>query len=251
MKKIPLILFVLLVLAAVASGGLLQERQAAVISARGSSSSSSSSSGGSIDLSLAMSAVAFEYHGTTLTLNKPTGTVDGNFLLAVVYSQGYAPSYTITPPSGWTQIGSTQNFSGEDIYAGVYYKRASSEGASWGWTVPDNDTCGVVWRITGVVASGDPEDATRYVGTQAWDGGTTTTWNAITTSTAGSAIIGIRTQNDASTVSSASMTERYDTNNKIVIIADTQASAGSSGSKSATESAAGQRIKIMIALKPE
>jgi hypothetical protein len=67
---------------------------------------------------------------TTLTVNKPTGTVDGDFMLLQMSS---ATPSTLTPPAGWTLI-DTASLTGEGASGNkmsVYWKIAASEGASY------------------------------------------------------------------------------------------------------------------------
>lgn len=80
---------------------------------------------------------------STLTLTKPTGTVDGDLLIAIVADEGSDS----TPPSGWTLI-KLQSVSGP-VSALVYSKIASSEPASWDWQISYNNCAGGVFRISG------------------------------------------------------------------------------------------------------
>ncbi|HZM83765.1 MAG TPA: hypothetical protein VFC19_49230 [Candidatus Limnocylindrales bacterium] len=68
--------------------------------------------------------------GTSVTVSKPAGTADGDFLLAFIAEVGVG---SITPPAGWTLIGSQAN--GTDVTLAAYWKPAASEGASWTWTL--------------------------------------------------------------------------------------------------------------------
>lgn len=68
-------------------------------------------------------------NGSTATANKPTGTVDGDLLIVRIV---WYNNTTITSvPSGWTLI---NNINDINAFAqSIYYKQASSEGASWDW----------------------------------------------------------------------------------------------------------------------
>lgn len=74
--------------------------------------------------------------GTTVVVSKPAGIVDTgtnpsrDHLIAYIAAAG-AP--TITPPAGWTLITSVASASAVTLW--VYRKLASSEGASWTWTL--------------------------------------------------------------------------------------------------------------------
>lgn len=93
--------------------------------------------------------------GTDLTINKPTGTADGDILVVVLYRE--AGAWTL--PSGWAQWGSDQRDFNNNLYLTVAWKRASSEGASYTFSLSTT-----TWRIaamgafSGCLASGDPID---------------------------------------------------------------------------------------------
>jgi hypothetical protein len=61
----------------------------------------------------------------------PSGTTNGDFMVAFV--GGFNPS-TLTVPSGWTQVGSTLNWSSSQYSAALLYRVASSEPASYTFT---------------------------------------------------------------------------------------------------------------------
>lgn len=63
------------------------------------------------------------------TLNKPTGTVDGDLLIAAL-SMGNTTVSSV--PSGWNLVDEKQNAGNNWIR--VYWKVASGEGASWSWS---------------------------------------------------------------------------------------------------------------------
>ena len=75
--------------------------------------------------------------GTTLTINKPSGTVDGDLLIAVTHTNDRNIS---TVPSGWTLIEFLEIVAPDGLNA--YYKVASSEGASWDWGIGAAETFG-------------------------------------------------------------------------------------------------------------
>jgi hypothetical protein len=73
--------------------------------------------------------------GTSVAANKPTGTVQGDLLLAVFTNN----NQTVTRPSGWSQLFYVNaNATTGDVWStGVYYKVAgASEGASYTFSVP-------------------------------------------------------------------------------------------------------------------
>lgn len=86
-----------------------------------------------------MSASIHSSTSTTITggsasviLTKPSGVKNGDLLIAVVASF-LSTSQSVTPPAGWTLIQSV-TVSTVDILS-VYSKIASSEPASWTWTI--------------------------------------------------------------------------------------------------------------------
>jgi hypothetical protein len=65
-----------------------------------------------------------------VTVNKPSGIVDDDLMIAVIAVATTNPG-TITPPTGWTEIASQM---GAAPFTKVYVKWASSEGASYQWS---------------------------------------------------------------------------------------------------------------------
>lgn len=73
---------------------------------------------------------------TTLSITKPTGTVDNDVLVAVIsIADG---TLTITPPAGWTTLGDKQVFGGGFRLAETFWKVAASEGSSYSFTFNSN-----------------------------------------------------------------------------------------------------------------
>lgn len=86
--------------------------------------------------------------GTTITVSKPTGTVDGDVLIGMI-SVRASSSPTITAPSGWTLVGSALTSS--STTTAVYYRVAgTSEPASYQWTsdLAITDAVGLILRYT-------------------------------------------------------------------------------------------------------
>lgn len=83
------------------------------------------------------------------TVTKPTGTVEGDLLVAHFVSGD--SSGNITAPAGWTLVGSEDREATTRPQSAVYYKIAgSSEGADYTFTPSgsENTTCSIT-RITG------------------------------------------------------------------------------------------------------
>lgn len=100
------------------------------------------------------SQAAFSGSGTTntLTINKPTGTIANDVMVAAIVMRPL--SATVTPPTGWTEI---HQSAGNVPKLITYWKVASgSEPASYQWTIgnsPSNIVGGIV-SVVGVRVSG-------------------------------------------------------------------------------------------------
>ena len=102
--------------------------------------------------------------GTTVVVNKPSGTADGDVLIAMVSVRGSSLPGSLTAPGGWT--GLTQYASGFARH-GVFYKVAgASEGASYTFTVDTTivDAVGAILRYAPSAPTTPPGvvDATGY-----------------------------------------------------------------------------------------
>lgn len=157
--------------------------------------------------------------GTSVTINKPANVVDGDLLIAAVYSRAASAVYT-TPPSGWTAI----NPPTDNTAAGVvrlYWKIAASEGSSYTWAGGGSGRhTAILTRVTGSTttptdvagnadtAIGPPDriilpamtttsdlDALIMVGTANGTGGTSPTF---TVPSPGSVIASVQTTTGAS-----------------------------------------------------
>jgi hypothetical protein len=71
--------------------------------------------------------------GTSLTINKPTGTVEGDVMVAAIAARDTPPN--ITGPSGWTEIRSDATSSSPYSRMSFFWKAAgASEPSSYTWT---------------------------------------------------------------------------------------------------------------------
>lgn len=85
---------------------------------------------------------------TSISLTKPTGTVDGDLLVTIIACLGTAAPSSV--PSGWTLIRSTDSGGvGTQASLHTYYKIASSEGSSYSWTSSTAPSGGMILRIDG------------------------------------------------------------------------------------------------------
>lgn len=84
--------------------------------------------------------------GSSLTITKPTGTVEGDLLVAAV---GLAENANFTGPSGWTFIRRDDNTS--NINLEWWYKVAgASEPSNYTWSIGlTRQWSGGIWRISG------------------------------------------------------------------------------------------------------
>jgi hypothetical protein len=111
-------------------------------------------------------AAAAEFNGdTTAVCNKPTGTVDGDLMVGFFYTGDgfYSTVADLTPPAGWTTV--NELLTGNAPIIGIYYKVASSEGASYTWTCNDGSNRGlaIVTVTTGTYDTGTPIGTTSGV----------------------------------------------------------------------------------------
>jgi hypothetical protein len=94
-----------------------------------------------------------------ITINVPASTADGDFLVTgFAYEQSASPADPFMS-AAWNQITEFTGNPTHDLYCGVWWRRASSEPASY--TVTTNGTYGdssaaFMLRYTGVISSGDP-----------------------------------------------------------------------------------------------
>lgn len=96
---------------------------------------------------MAISFVA-EAHGTanyttSISVSKPTGTVDGDVMIAFC---GGTPS----TPAGWTLLGSADSGSNSLRTVRVFRKVASSEGSSYTFSIQSSIACAVIATYRGV-----------------------------------------------------------------------------------------------------
>lgn len=156
----------------------------------------------------------------------PSGTQNGDVLIAQVGCTG-GTGATITPPSGWTLIRSDDSTT--VIKMSLYYRIASSEPASYNWTV--DTTRSIIGNMTGysgceVTAS--PIDAN---GGQSNASSTSITAPSITTTVADPSHAGFFATGTVAFMTftpPSGMTERYDANTT-ESASVSQASAGSTG----------------------
>lgn len=89
------------------------------------------------------SSASAQSSATTLTITKPAGVADDDFLVCtIVATQVGAWAGSITPPAGWTSQDTRTPFS---MRMQTFTKKAASEGANYAFTLPaSTDSVGVI-----------------------------------------------------------------------------------------------------------
>lgn len=112
----------------------------------------------------AVSSIAYGTR-TNTTVDKPTGTVDGDIMLAAVF-QGHGSSPPpLMAPVDWKLLLQSIPYVTDGGFYGktyLYWKRASSEGADYTWTHSSSSTQAAITSWSGCVASGTPVDGWTY-----------------------------------------------------------------------------------------
>jgi hypothetical protein len=204
--------------------------------------------------SITYRANATKVTSNSMLINKPTGTIQYDVMVANIYVVGTDPN--ITAPSGWTLVLSTLD--GTTARLSTYRKVAgASEPASYTWTLSGSTmTEGGIITFYGVNTT-DPIDV---YGGQANAASTSYTAPSVTTTVSNAMLVaafGAKAGGSSNTVTPpAGMTERYDIGqnnngpscNEAATVA--QALAGASGTKVATGQS-GTNIGHLVALKPD
>lgn len=126
--------------------------------------------------------------GVNTVLTPPTGLANGDILLATVSIGAQTTAPTVTPPAGFTQIGTTTSITdpgGFNVKTGVYWKRAASESGNYTFTSTTASRTGTMMAFSGCVTSGSPVD----VSSQNTGTGTTLTGTGVTTTNAADGLV--------------------------------------------------------------
>jgi hypothetical protein len=97
---------------------------------------------------------------SNFSVNKPAGTIDGDFLVAFQASRAETPS----PPSGWSLVGTVGAYNGGIGSLQGYYKVASGEPASYTFNCSIGDSLAYIVTIQNGSAK-DSSAATSTTGT--------------------------------------------------------------------------------------
>lgn len=200
-------------------------------------------------MAIAFRAASTDGNGTgiTITVTKPTGTVDDDVVLIFLYYEGNGT--TATTLLGFTsEKKSSFDSGGNYINVETFYKRAAGEGASWLFTLS-----GSVWRIastpsySGCITSGSPIDVSSG---NTGNGGNMTALSLTTTVANTMLVAGGGNFNGVDIAAGSSgMTERAALGgNEAWDVA--QAGAGASGNKVFSTTSPNIWAMNMVALKP-
>lgn len=182
---------------------------------------------------------------TTLTISKPTGTAEGDVMVAAI---GTVNATSIsTPPSGWTLSRSIDN--GTDLGLDVYYKVAgASEPSSYDWVLSARlKHAGIICTYYGNAASpGDQENG------QATSSSTDHDAPTITPTVGNTKLVASYVILDSTTwTADASMTERQEEDSGVltVMMSDEDWVSGATGVRTAVAGAANVGCTHMLDLK--
>jgi hypothetical protein len=183
---------------------------------------------------------------TTLTIPKPANTAQGDVLVSCVSLNGGSIG-AAGVPAGWTPLASVTALANPKVYG--YYKVAtSSEPASYSWTTSSTTSGGSITRYSG--ASGLDTSATSASGAAASSGSVP----GVTTTAPNAMLVGCMSVNSSSVTltSPTGMSQAIETGARRFEFADgIQATAGASGAKTWTFSAAREWAGWLAALRPK
>lgn len=193
--------------------------------------------------------------GTSLVVDKPTGTLDDDVMLAFIAVR--PDGTTVTPPTGWESVLSQGRGANGELY--VYRKVARSEGANYTFTVSASS------QHLGVIASFSGGDIVTPVNVSGGSDGASASQVApdVTTTAANTLVIrfcqGAR-NGAAATYTWPTSTEQwddsyFDSGANVSIFCSgataTQAAAGATGTETATCSQNTSYASATIALIPQ
>lgn len=194
---------------------------------------------------------------TSVTASAPSGTANGNVLLAFIVD--HATSGSSAAPTGWTnQGGATASAGRFQVFSCVYGKNSCS-GSSWQFTGLTLRSGGVILRFTGVdngtpidVAVSARQNSSSATGTTSI---TPTSANAMIVAGFGSMANGATWSAHAVATNPGTMTEATDNAYSSYLSISTawglQSGAGAAtGASSATMSTTANNAGILVALRP-
>lgn len=203
-----------------------------------------------------------------IVINKPTGTVTNDMMLAFIQCQGNVNAFDAVP-SGWTQIVTqrTPTTSNAGVYMGAWWKRAgASESTSYTWSMAISSVfASAIISLSGASTSAAPVASASTYSDTATD--TSVTAPAVTLPSTANWIVTAHGVNPSSasgvaitfTPSSTSMIERYDSaivddattlRASLAIYTRAFLNAVNTGAHDATVSNDGRNVGITVALQP-
>jgi hypothetical protein len=181
------------------------------------------------------------------TVSKPSGVVSGDLLLATLEVD--ADPATVSGPAGWTRLLDTVGGpgTGNAFHTQVWWKLAGAgEPASYSWTVS-----GSPWVDIGLLAYSNVNQSSPIDVSSGRDAGTTTTPTtpAVTTSGPNELVVALFVNfQSGSWTAGSGMTRRYNFDSNEAQDA-LQAAAGTTGTRTATNSTSGATTAEIVALR--
>ncbi|MCA1832871.1 MAG: DNRLRE domain-containing protein [Actinobacteria bacterium] len=189
---------------------------------------------------------------TSVVVTKPTGTASGDVLIAGIATRG---TPTVTAPTGWTLIRTRETGSSWTLQS-YYHVAGSSEPTSYTWTLSvAKAAAGTVTAYTGVDTTSPIDVTSGHLDNTA---ATSITATGVTTTAGNDLVVGIFENTGAATFTPpAGMTERGEDQSNAagqshvdIETADiSQTTAGATGDKIATGSAANTGAAELVALR--
>lgn len=128
--------------------------------------------------SFVASTYAYNTTGTTATCNKPSGTTEGDLMVAIINCNS---NTTITAPSGWNVIDEDDGIASTATVL-IYYKIAgASEASSYDWTWSGNTRWGVAIATFSGSFDSDPSSGSFSYVYQSSSSNTAVTAPSVTT----------------------------------------------------------------------
>jgi hypothetical protein len=218
--------------------------------AAGTSTASLYLQNGTATIAFRASALGSGSRVTSVTINKPAGTLSGDVLIAAL-TMDAAGVETITPPAGWTLVRTVNGGSG----LAIYWKAAGgSEPASYvfGFNPGNTDITGAIGAYSGV-DNATPVDVENG---NTSPGATSHTTLSVSTATANTRLVALFGDDASSSwTAPAGMTARVNSNggalNSSLSISDAaQAATGATGTRTATSSNVSNGVHELLALRP-
>jgi hypothetical protein len=187
-----------------------------------------------------------------LTVNKPTDTVEDDFLIAVVAAFKASANFTIAHPAGWTEIWEDEYTNGSDwerVWIG-WLKAGAAEGASYIWTGTTwGESCGAICTYRGADLTTQIDASGRNQNT-----GSAPTAPTISPATANTMLLYlVGAVSTAPNTPPSGMTERVDiangTSDGVYMAEQILFSSGATGTRVGTSGTSGDNTSALIALK--